>query len=136
MERGSDKHSARLDDELASETASITHGAPVESRAEEWHQAEPAGEDEPPVSPFPAGHDEAVAPGAFTPGEIEARSELARWLPPHCFPGVREQLIGAVIDADAPTAVVDRLRDLAAGREYVNVGDVWTALGGREEPAP
>ena len=47
MERGSDKHSARVDDEMERETRSITQGAPIESRASESRMKEPAGDDEP-----------------------------------------------------------------------------------------
>jgi hypothetical protein len=35
LERGSDKHGPRVDDELDHETRSLRQGAPVESRVEE-----------------------------------------------------------------------------------------------------
>ena len=43
MERGSDKHSPRLDDELDHETRSLQQGAPVESRVEEHREQEGPG---------------------------------------------------------------------------------------------
>jgi hypothetical protein len=47
MERGSDKHSSRVDDEMEKETSSVTHGSPVESRADEARMKEPPGDEEP-----------------------------------------------------------------------------------------
>ena len=47
MERGSDKHSPRVDDEMANETSSITKGPPIEARADEARMKEPAADDEP-----------------------------------------------------------------------------------------
>lgn len=47
MERGSDKHSPRLDDEMDHETRSMTQGSPIEARADEARMKEPAGEEEP-----------------------------------------------------------------------------------------
>ena len=34
MERGSDKHSPKVDDQLAHENADLTHGAPLQARRE------------------------------------------------------------------------------------------------------
>jgi hypothetical protein len=47
MERGSDKHTGRLDDELDQETKSMTQGAPIEARADEGRMKEPPADDEP-----------------------------------------------------------------------------------------
>ncbi|MEW6471207.1 MAG: hypothetical protein AB1679_02965 [Actinomycetota bacterium] len=47
MERGSDKHSPRLDEAMDEETRSMTQGSPIESRSEEARMKEPSGEDEP-----------------------------------------------------------------------------------------
>ena len=47
MDRGSDKHSPRLDDEMEQETRSMTQGSPIEARAREERMKEPAGDDEP-----------------------------------------------------------------------------------------
>ena len=46
MERGSNKHGSRMDDELSEEVRGEVHGIPG-GRAEEWHLAEPSGEDQP-----------------------------------------------------------------------------------------
>lgn len=47
MERGSAKHSPRLDDEMEKEVSSITRGSPIEARADEFRMKEPSGDDEP-----------------------------------------------------------------------------------------
>jgi hypothetical protein len=47
MERGSDKHSPRVDDEMERETRSMTQGSPVEARSEESRMKEPPGDGEP-----------------------------------------------------------------------------------------
>ena len=46
MERRSDKHTPRLDDELDHETRSMTQGSPLEARAGEDRMKEPPGDDE------------------------------------------------------------------------------------------
>ena len=51
MERGSDKHGSRLDEEMERETESVTRGAPVEARVEEWREKEGPGEGEPVAQP-------------------------------------------------------------------------------------
>lgn len=56
MDRGSDKHSPRVDDEMDRETSSMTQGSPIEARADEARMKEPAGDDEP--TPEEIIHDE------------------------------------------------------------------------------
>jgi hypothetical protein len=132
VERGSSKHGAREDDELKRETESIVRSA-RESRAEEWREAEPSGEDEPAVSPDPEGSLAGGAPPGMTPDDVRRRSELAGYLESAPFPAVREQLIETAIDRHAPDAIVDQVRRLPSGRTFDNVGEVWAALGGGSE---
>ena len=47
MERGSAKHSPRVDEEMDKEISSLTRGSPIEARAEEFRMKEPAADDEP-----------------------------------------------------------------------------------------
>ena len=47
MERGSDKHAPRIDEEMERETRSMTQGSPIESRADEARAKEPPGDGEP-----------------------------------------------------------------------------------------
>lgn len=138
MDRGSSKHSPRVDNEMAAEVASLTRGAPEEAHAEESQLAEPSGEDQPAVTTF-LGHrgedgSTSLSPEGLTADQVEARSTLARWLPRADFPAVREQLIGAAIDAGAPAAVVDRIRELPSGTVFDHFGDVWRATGERPFP--
>jgi hypothetical protein len=46
MQRGSDKHAPRVDDEMERETRSMTQGSPIESRAEESRLKEPLDDPE------------------------------------------------------------------------------------------
>jgi|SRR6185312_15159679 hypothetical protein len=127
MERGSDKHSGRVDDAMKGETSGMVAGN-HDSRAEEWRSAEPSGDDQPAVS---RGADNAMTggvPEGMEPADVAARSELASWLGRASFPAVREQLLGHVMDEAAPDHVIELVRRLPAGREFVNAGEVWRAL--------
>ncbi len=133
MERGSDKHTRRLDEAMKGETAGIVSSG-HDTHAEEWKSAEPSGEDQPEVSRSP----EAVLAGGTPKGmdadDVEARSQLAQWLPPSLFPAVGQVLLEHAQDADAPEAVVAQLRALPAGREYDTFGEAWRDVsGGRVE---
>jgi hypothetical protein len=127
MERASDKHSGRIDDAMKGETAGLVAGN-HDSRIEEWRSAEPSGDDQPSVG---LGADHAVeggVPEGMDAGDVEVRSELASWLGRASFPAVREPLLGHVMDEGAPERVIELVRRLPAGREFVNTGDVWRAL--------
>lgn len=131
MQRGSDKHSARMDEALRGETEPIVRTG-REGR-EEWKSAEPSGEDEPDVDRVPNATLVGGTPEGMEPDDVEGRSELASYLGKDLYPAVRAQLIGRAIDENAPVAVVDRLRELPSGRTFANVNDVWTTLGGGVE---
>ena len=132
MERGSDKHSARLDDALEGETRGlVTSGR--DTHAEEWKSAEPSGEDQPDVDLAPDSTLVGGTPPGMSEADVEARSELATYLHPSAFPGVREMLLDEAERNNAPDAIMARLRDLPAGREYANFGEVWRALHGSTE---
>ncbi len=120
MERGSDKHNPRVDDDLKQSTASMVRGSPVEARAEESREQEGPAEGEPTSDARPSGDD------------IEARSELARHLPGAAFPGDRDALIAAAKEQHAPDGVLAELRRLPQGR-FENLQAVWDALGGSKE---
>ncbi len=132
MERGSDKHSARMDDALEAEVRGMMT-AGRETRGEDWNSAEPSGEDQPDVDLVPDGTLVGGVPAGMTETDVEGRTELARHLHRSVFPAVREVLIDDVIKNDAPASIVDMIKSLPAGREFVNVQDVWTALGGGVE---
>jgi uncharacterized protein DUF2795 len=131
LERGSDKHSPRVDDELAHEVRSLEQGAPVESRVEEHREQEGPGEDQPTLDSRLAGGRATAA--SLDLDDAEARADIARFLTPSAFPADREALLADAEANQAPDQVLDRLRALPGGRAYENVQDVWGALGGTVE---
>ena len=131
MERGSDKHGPRVDEQLDAETRSLQQGAPVESRVEEHREQEGPGEGQPtPDARLVGGRATAAS---LDLDDAEARAEIARFLTPSAFPAERDALVADAEGNQAPGEVLDRLRALPAGRAYENVQDVWAALGGSVE---
>jgi hypothetical protein len=132
VERGSDTHGPRLDDELEHEVESLVRGQPIESRAEDFRLEEDSGDDEPAAEPVVArALDEPVESG-LTHTDVRARSELARHLRGSLFPADRTALVQYAVEEGLPPDLVDSLRTLPPGR-YLNVEGVWEALGGRRE---
>jgi Protein of unknown function (DUF2795) len=129
LERGSDKHSPRVDEELQHETRSLEQGAPVESRVEEYREQEGPGEDQPTPSALLTGG----RTGSLDLDDAETRSEIARFLDPSTFPTDREGLLENAEANNAPAAVLERLQALPEGRTYPGMPDVWAALGGTVE---
>ena len=129
MERGSDKHSPRVDEELDHETRSLQQGAPLESRVEEFREQEGPGEDQP--TPEPRLTERRT--GSLDLDDAETRSDIARYLDPSAFPADREGLLDNAEANNAPEAVLERLQALPAGRTYEAMPDVWAALGGTAE---
>jgi hypothetical protein len=117
VDRGSTRHSARVDDELEKETRSLVRGAPVESRAEEWRMMEPAAEGEP-------NPDERIVPD-----ELELRSLVAISLRPSAFPADRARLVAVAREEQAEEWIVTWLDSLPDLVEFVTVEDVWEHLG-------
>ncbi|HJU02304.1 MAG TPA: DUF2795 domain-containing protein [Actinomycetes bacterium] len=129
MERGSDKHSPRVDEALDHETQSLQRGAPIESRVEEFREGEGPGDDQP--TPEPRLSEGRT--GSLDLDDAEARSEIARYLDPSAFPADREGLVANAESNNAPEAVRERLQALPAGRTYEAMPDVWAGLGGTVE---
>jgi Protein of unknown function (DUF2795) len=136
MERQSNLHSPRVDDELEHEVASLTHGAPVEARVDESRLMEDAGDDEPTPQAIVGelhdaeGGDEVGA--GLSRGEVIARSELAIHLRPGIFPAGRDAILECAAEEQAPAAMLGQLRALPHG-SYENVQQVWEALGGKRD---
>jgi hypothetical protein len=128
LERGSDKHSPRIDEELDHETRSLQQGAPIESRVEEFREQEGPGEDQ----PTPATR-VTEATGSLDLDDAEARSDIARYLDPSAFPADREGLLDNAEANNAPEVVLERLQALPGGTTYDALPDVWAALGGTVE---
>ncbi len=131
MERGSNKHSARMDDALDHEVEGLMRSG-HDNRAD-WNSPEPSGEDQPDVDLVPDGTLAGGVPDGMTEEDVEGRSQLAIYLGKEVYPAVSAVLIETAEGNAAPDSVLARLRALPAGREYVNVQDVWSTLRGGTE---
>jgi hypothetical protein len=132
MERGSDKVSPRLDEEMAHETEGLVR-AGRSTHAEEWKDPEPSGEDQPDVDRVPDGTLVGGTPEGMTPGDVAGRAELAGYIGKEAYPVVRAQVIDLVIENNAPDRVIDLVKNLPSDRQFHNVNEIWTAMGGSVE---
>jgi Protein of unknown function (DUF2795) len=132
MDRGSDQHSPRVDDELKHELRSIVQGSPVESRAQEGREQEGPADGEPTPDALLTGDRPAPNPDTLSHDEVEGRAELARHLQPSVFPADREALMESARQLNAPDDMVAMLGRLPDGT-FDHLEAVWEALGGRVE---
>jgi len=132
MERSSNKHTPRIDEQLKHDVQSIVRGSPVEARADEAREQEGPADGEPTPDALLSGGRPSATPDALSHDEVEARAELARHLRPSVFPADRETLIATARELNAPGAVVASLETLPAGT-FAHMEAVWEALGGRVE---
>src|SRR3954452_20892024 len=132
MDRGSDKHAPRIDEELKHDTSSLTHGSPLESRSTEAREQEGPADGEPTPGALLARDRPVQDPDALTHDEIEARAELARPLQPRVFPADRTALADSARQEGAAAELVERLERLPEGT-FDHLEAVWEALGGRVE---
>jgi hypothetical protein len=130
VERGSTHHSGRLDDALAAEVEPLVRSG-HEGRASDDRLHEPPGDDEPTPDARIAGDEQPV--GVLDLDEIEARSRLAASLRPSAFPATAAELTDVALEQHAPPDVLDALGTLPATVRFVNVQQVWEALGGERE---
>jgi hypothetical protein len=132
VDRGSDKHSPMVDDQLKHETEGLTRSG-HSTHAQEWKDPEPSGEDQPDADRAPDVSRHGGTPPGMDADDVEGRAEVATFLGKDAYPMVREQIIGLAIDRQAPERVVDLVRRLPSGREFHNVNEIWEALGGHTE---
>jgi hypothetical protein len=130
-ERGSNHHSGRVDDELASEVESLVRSG-RESHSDDDRLHEPPADDEPMPDARVAGTEHA-GDGVLDLDEIEARSRLASSVRPSVFPADRARLLDVANEEHAPPDVLDALGSLPPELRFVNVQQVWEALGGERE---
>jgi hypothetical protein len=121
MERQSNKHNPRLDEEMKREVAPFLGNEPQDSRADEAR----VHEDAPGVvvsreSPFPGGE-------RMTLEEVGLRHDLARYIERHIFPAEREDIVASARRLHAPPEVIARLEKLPP-RFYDGFPDVWHAF--------
>jgi hypothetical protein len=119
MERVSTKHGPRLDEEMAHEVRE-THTEPERDK-------EDVPLNDPTVQPEPG------SPPGMNYAEVEARSNLGRFIPMASLPGDRDTLISGARDLNAPDEVIESLNRLPEGETYETVNQVWAALGGNNE---
>lgn len=127
MERGSDKHSPRMDEAMSAEVEGLVRSG-HDSRAE-WKSPEPAGEDQPDVDLMPAGTFVGGVPDGMTEQDVDRRSEIASHLG-RSWPATSAQLLEVASGNAAPDRVLDSLRGLPAGRSYGNLQEVWGDVSG------
>jgi hypothetical protein len=126
-EQGTAKHGPREDDELKREVRSelLANRA---TRSEEWLEPEPPAEDEPEATWVLAGR-----PSATPPGEdwdmIQLRSDLARHLDRHAFPGNRAHLRKILEEHQSEQQLLDVVASLPGRVRFENLADVLEALG-------
>ncbi|MEU4568755.1 DUF2795 domain-containing protein [Micromonospora sp. NPDC023956] len=134
MERGSNKHGPRLDEQMSQEVSGLVQGPGVGgSRVDEFREAEPAGEDQPGTTTVPAGESRTGAPQGMSSTDVEQRSRLGRFIGLSALPGDRETLLGSARQNEAPDDVLAELARLPAGTRYRTVSEVWAALGHKNE---
>jgi hypothetical protein len=134
MERGSNKHGPRVDEQMSQEVSGLVQGPGTGgSRVDEFRVPEPAGEDQPEATTAPAGELRSGAPKGMSSRDVETRSRLGRYITMGALPGDRETLVANARDNDAPDDVVAALRGLPPNTRYQTVSEVWAALGHKNE---
>jgi hypothetical protein len=116
MERGSSKHSPRVDEQMSQEVLSAVQGS-TEARAEEWKMAEPAGEDQPEPTRM------------INADSANDLSRFGRYIGLSAMPGDRDALIRSAEILTAPDDVLADLERLPEGVTYHTVTEIWAALG-------
>ena len=103
------------------------------THAEEWKDPEPSGEDQPDADRVPGGTLVGGTPPGLTPADVEGRAELAGYIGKECYPVVRAQVIDLVMENNAPDRVIDLVKNLPSDRQFHNINEIWTAVGGNVE---
>jgi hypothetical protein len=116
------------DEQLKHETQGLIQGG-RSSRAQEWRDPEPAGEDQPTGDVGIVPDDRRAVPAGMTPQDVLERSELARFLGRSTFPADRDRLIEVARGNQAPDHVISMLQRVDGGQEYVNLQAVAQAAG-------
>ena len=121
MERGSTKHGAQRDDELARDAEGLVGADPHEGRTEEWREPEPVDDQR---ELFEAETAELTEDEA-----IELRSELARLLTRDEFPLGRHDLLAILDTNGGSAALVTRVSALPGRPRYHSTHELIEALG-------
>jgi hypothetical protein len=116
MQRGSSKHSPRVDEQMNQEVLGVVQGI-AGGRAEEWKMSEPAGEDQP---------DATQSIDAEASNDI---SRFGRYIGLSALPGDRDRLRQSAEVLTAPDDVLADLDRLPPGVVFHTVTEIWAALG-------
>jgi hypothetical protein len=117
-----------LDEELQHEVEGLIRSG-HSTRAEEWRDPEPSGEDQPDVDWAPEDTLTGGTPPGMTPADVAGRAELAAALDRRAFPADRDALVAVAEENNAPEPVLSQLRRLPNGQRFDNVNALWVALG-------
>jgi hypothetical protein len=125
VERGSDKHGPREDEQLQHETEGLVRsGHPT--HVEQWRETEPTPEDAETAYPDPRA---PGTPAGLSPTDVELRSALAAATRTLHLPAGRDAVLDRLRAEDAPAELVNRVSQLPAGRSYERIGDLFDDLG-------
>jgi hypothetical protein len=127
MDRRSNKHSPRVDEQMAEEVQGIVRGK-AGARAEEWKMPEPSGEDQPQVTVVPDDDYGLGEPGGVGNAEAEEFSRFGSYIG-RAFPGDRAAIERSARNLEAPDDILALIRQLPPDIEFRNVAEVWHALG-------
>ena len=116
MDRGNSKHGPHLDEQMAEEVRGYVQGG-APTRAEEWKDPEPPGEDQPDILMDP-DLERAGTPPGMNPQDVEGRYELARYLRYTGFPADRDALQAKVFTEDDVSGAA------AAANEALGAGPI------------
>ncbi|MFI1358593.1 DUF2795 domain-containing protein [Streptomyces sp. NPDC020898] len=121
MQRGNDRVSVHRDDEMKHELQGLLRsGHPT--RTEEWHDPEPAAEDDPEIAGGPVAPDRSPAP-------VETvRYELARILGRTSFPAGPRELLGVLRARHAPDGLTEPLERLPHDARYATAQELAEAV--------
>jgi hypothetical protein len=126
VERGSDKHGPRADEQLQHETEGLIRSG-HSTRAEPWRETEPAGP-EPDEGSYPDPR-EPGTPDGLTAADVELRSQLAAATQRLDYPAPREAVLDCLRAADVPAELIERVSGLPAGRTYERLAEIFDDLG-------
>lgn len=127
MQRNSNKHSPRVDDQMEREVRSITQGQPVEAHTRDDLQKEG------PIPDPGTRPDRPGTPPDFTEDTIDLRSVVAASLRPSVFPADRHELLRVAYDERAPAEAIRLLERLPDGTTWDRFEEVWEIAGGPAE---
>ena len=126
MERGSSKHGPELDEQMEREDEPILRTGQPE-RTEEWREPEPFAPEHLDLE-LPEDQ-EPAAPRGMTTADVELRSDIARWLPPHKLPEDRAALLEFLQHEGAPDDIVAAIGRLPGGQKFGTIGEIVRTLG-------